>query len=108
MSLTLLGSGHPTLHPNGRQIVTDAYPKEPVAFGDGTTPIRLLDLQTGEAEVLVRIQVVPAYTGPKNELRVDPHPAWDRGFRRIAFNACPDGTRRVYVADLEEVLAAAE
>jgi len=37
-------------------------------------------------------------------LRVDPHPAWDRAYRRLAFNACPDGTRRVYIADLTEVL----
>ena len=53
---------------------------------------------------MVRIQVEPPFRGPKGELRVDPHPAWDYGFRRIAFNACPDGTRRVYVADLTDVL----
>ena len=104
MTDAVFGSGHPTLHPNGRHIVTDAYPREPVAFGDGTTPIRLVGLDTGEEKTLVRIQVEPPFRGPKGELRVDPHPAWDRGFRRIAFNACPDGTRRVYVADLSEVL----
>jgi hypothetical protein len=37
-------------------------------------------------------------------LRVDPHPAWDRSHTRIAFNACPDGKRRVFVADLGEML----
>jgi hypothetical protein len=102
---TVPGSGHPSLHPNGRHIVTDAYPKEPVAFGDGTTPIRLIDLQTGEDKTLVRIQIVPPFSGPKNQLRVDPHPAWDYSFRHVAFNGCPDGTRRLYVADLSEVLS---
>jgi hypothetical protein len=104
MSATLVGSGHPSLHPDGRHIVTDAYPTEPVAFGDGTTPIRLCDLDSGEDLHLARIQVVPPYTGENHELRVDPHPAWDYDFRRVAFNACPDGTRRVYLADCSEYL----
>ena len=102
MSDSVPGSGHPTLHPDGRTVVTDAYPHEPVAFGDGSTPVRLVDLSEGTERTLVRIQVTPDCRGPKGELRVDPHPAWDREFRRIAFNGCPDGTRRVYVSDLSE------
>lgn len=104
MSGAVFGSGHPTLHPDGRHIVTDAYPREPLAFGDGTTPIRLIASDTGEEKTLARMLVEPPFRGPKGELRVDPHPAWDYGFRRIAFNACPEGTRRVYVADLADVL----
>ena len=100
----VLGSGHPSLHPNGRYILTDSYPTEPVAFGDGTTPIRLIDLETGEDKTLIRIRTVPPFSGPNNELRVDPHPAWDYSFHGIAFNACPDGVRRVYVADLSKML----
>jgi len=98
------GSGHPTLHPNGRTIVTDAYPKEPVASGDGTVPIRVIDIEKGTEINAVRMQTVPAYAGPKGELRVDPHPAWDSNYRRIAFNGFFGGTRRVYVADLSELL----
>ncbi|MDP6359436.1 MAG: hypothetical protein QF473_30225 [Planctomycetota bacterium] len=97
------GSGHPTLHPNGRTIVTDAYPKEPVACGDGTVPIRVIDIENGTEINAVRMQTVPTYAGPKGELRVDPHPAWDSNFRRIAFNGFSGGTRRVYVADLSEL-----
>jgi hypothetical protein len=104
MNDMVLGSGHPSLHPNGRYVVTDAYPHEPVAFGDGTTPIRLIDLDAGRDDTLVRIRTDPPYRGPRGELRVDPHPAWDREFRRLVFNACADGTRRVYVADLTSVL----
>jgi len=96
------GSGHPSLHSNARHMVTDAYPHEKLAFDDGTSPIRLADLEAGTEENVVRIQIVPPYSGPKKELRVDPHPAWDYEFKRVAFNACPDGTRRVYVADLTE------
>lgn len=98
------GSGHPTLHPNGRHLLTDAYPREPVAFGDGTVPLRLVDLETRSEQCLVRIPVVPDFAGPRQELRVDPHPAWNRSFTRIAFNAWLDGSRRVCVADLSEVV----
>ena len=104
MTDCVLGSGHPSLHPNGRHIVTDSYVGEPVAFGDGTTPIRLVDLETGQETMVARVRTQPPYEGPKRVLRVDPHPAWDRSFRRVAFNACPDGTRRVYVADLSDVV----
>ena len=104
MNDTVLGSGHPSLHPNEKYIITDTYLHEPGAFGDGTTPIRLVDLDTGNDVTLVRINSEPSYKGPRGELRVDPHPAWDREFRRLAFNAYVDGTRRVYVADLTNVL----
>jgi hypothetical protein len=100
LSDTLVGTGHPSLHPDGRHVLTDAYPSEPVCPGDGTAPIRLLDLQQGREDTVVRIHATPDYAGPRNELRVDPHPTWDRDFRRIAFNGWADGTRRVYVADL--------
>ncbi len=99
------GSGHPTLHPNGRQLLTDARPKEPVAFGDGTVPIRLIDLDARRERTLVRINAVPRAGGSQAQLRLDPHPAWDGAYRRIAFNACPDGTRRVFVSDLGGELA---
>jgi len=96
----ILGSGHPTMHPDGRYIVTDVYcGRKPLAFDDGTTPIRWVDLQEGTDQQLVRIRTQPNFSGPKKELRVDPHPAWDRTFTRFAFNACPDGKRRVFVAE---------
>jgi len=100
------GSGHPTLHPDGIHLLTDAYVNEPLAFGDGTAPIRLVDLRSGAQTQLVRIGIRPLAEHATGALRVDPHPAWDHSHTRIAFNACPDGRRRVYVADLREVLQA--
>lgn len=102
----VLGSGHPTLHPNGRHVLTDAYQGERVALRDGTVPIRLVDVKIGREKTLVRIGTVPKFTSPTGVLRVDPHPAWDHSFRYVAFNACPDGTRRVYVADLTKAVRA--
>ena len=95
------GSGHPTLHPDGVHLLTDAYLEDTVAFGDGTVPLRLVNLQNGYDKVIARIPTEQPFDFT---LRVDPHPAWDRGFSRIAFNAYAGGTRRVYVADLSELL----
>jgi hypothetical protein len=104
MHPTAGGSGHPSLHPNGRFMITDAYPGEEAGFGDGTVPIRLIDLETGEERVLARIMSKPAYVGPRKEMRLDAHPAWDRSGRYVIFNGCPDGTRRVFVADVGKVI----
>jgi hypothetical protein len=60
-----------------------------------------VDLKTETERALVRIRTEPLYAGPSDALRVDPHPAWDREFRYVTFNGCPEGTRRVFVADLE-------
>lgn len=99
-------SGHPTLHPDGRHLLTDVYVDEPLAFDDGTAPIRLVDLDGGMETTLVRIRIQPLAERATGALRVDPHPAWDRSYTRIAFNACPDGRRKVFVADLRDLLAA--
>jgi hypothetical protein len=98
------GSGHPTLHPGGNHLLTDAYVDEALAFGDGTAPIRLVDLRDGAETQLARIGIQPLAERSTGLLRVDPHPAWDRSFTHIAFNACPEGKRRVYVADLTDDL----
>ncbi len=105
LSASIRGSGHPTMHPDGRHVLTDAYPHEPVSAGDGTTPIRWIDLQSSTEMELVRIRTLSDHERRVLALRVDPHPAWDRDFRRIAFNACPEGRRQVFVADLRDRLA---
>ncbi|MBN2450928.1 MAG: hypothetical protein JXR77_11095 [Lentisphaeria bacterium] len=101
----ILGSGHPSLHPDGHHVVTDCYPQEKPAFGDGTTPIRWADLRTGEVRPIVRVRTVPEFSGPKKERRVDPHPAWDRSWGFVAFNGCPRNVRSVFLADVRSLLA---
>lgn len=100
------GSGHPSLHINGRQIVTDVYLHEALAYGDGTTPIRWIDVERDTEEAIIRINNDPPFDGEKKQLRIDPHPAWDRSYEFITFNGCERGIRRVYVADLRSKLRA--
>lgn len=100
----LQASGHPTMHPDGRHVLTDAYISEPLAYADGTTPIRWLDIARSTETEIVRIRTAAAFPGPFQELRVDSHPAWDRDFTRFAFNACPEGRRQVFVADMTSIV----
>lgn len=44
----VLGSSHPTLHYNGRHLLTDCYQYEPMTAKDGTVPLRLIDLENSE------------------------------------------------------------
>lgn len=101
-----LGSGHPTWHDGLSAILTDAYPSEPVTAGDGTVPLRLVSVVDGTSDTLVTVRTRPDFTGPRQEWRVDPHPAWNRKGDQFTFNACPDGVRGVYVADMREVVSA--
>ena len=98
------GSGHPTVHPDGRHILTDCYFKELWADKQtGTTPLRWIDLDSGSEREIVRMVTRPPYQ-PDPALRIDPHPAWDRSWRWVAFNANVGGTRRVMVADMKGLL----
>ncbi|MCK9478643.1 MAG: oligogalacturonate lyase family protein [Firmicutes bacterium] len=101
---TIPGSGHPTIHPNGRNILTDAYRAEPVSFGDGTVPLRFINIQNETEETVVRINVDNDAMEKYPSMRVDPHPAWAKNFRYVAFNGFVDGKRRVYIADFSSLL----
>lgn len=95
------GSGHPTVHPDGKHILTDTYVWES-QWDDGTTPLRWVDMLNDTEDVIARI---PSDTGAgPTPLRVDPHPAWDRTHRWVTFNAFPDGTRRVFVMDMQSLI----
>lgn len=100
----LVGSGHPSIDPSGRFLVTDAYPDEPVAYRDGRVPIRLVDLRTGHEQHIMQLQCIPKYTGYQNEWRIDPHPAWSRCGRYLTMNANIEGTRSIIVADLTGIV----
>lgn len=92
-------SGHLSVSPSGRWLLTDAYPWEDVSPGDGTVPLRIIDIASETEHVVARVSASPVFMGPSRELRCDPHPAWESGGSRFAFNACSRARRHVYVAE---------
>jgi len=103
-----VGSGHPTLHPDRRHLVTDCYLHEPMADQNGLVPLRWIDCDAGSECAAVQIPSKPPHLGEAGDVRwrVDPHPAWDRSWRYVTFNACPNGERRVFIADMAALLDA--
>jgi len=99
-----IGSGHPSMHCDGVHLLSDAKPGEAVAAGDGTSPIRLIDTRSGREQLLALVRTQSPGGDGNEALRVDAHPAWDRTFRRVVFNGFVDGTRRVYVSDVSQLL----
>lgn len=98
----IIGSGHPTWSPDGKAILTDAYPHEKVICGSGATkvPLRYIDNATGKETALLHIGATPtAKCG--GVMRVDPHPAWSPDGKSIAFNGNENGTRNVYLAHVD-------
>lgn len=100
-SIHPVGSGHPSMHPQLPFVITDAYTHEPLARGDGTVPLRMIDLRTKTetpiAHVLARRSDSDKLT---SEFRIDQHPVWDASGRYIVFNGVHNDTRAVYIADV--------
>jgi hypothetical protein len=97
------GSGHPTVHPNNRNILTDAYLWEKeISRGDGTLPLRWINLETGKEQTLVHVGGCVGHES--DAFRLDLHPAWDRSWRFVTFNGYEGGTRRVFLMDLKGVV----
>jgi hypothetical protein len=99
------GGGHPTLHPDGRHLLSDCYWREQWADPvTGTTPLRWLDLHTGEERHVARAANQPIVDEPT--LRIDPHPCWDRTWQFVTFNSVINGQRHVMLADMRPLLGA--
>jgi len=100
-SIHPVGSGHPSMHHTKPFVITDAYPREPVTRGDGTAPLRLIDLRDRTEVALAQVQLTRTESSRlTSEHRIDAHPVWDRTGRFVVFNGVHDDTRAVYLADV--------
>jgi hypothetical protein len=96
-----VGSGHPSMHPTLPFMITDAYSTEPVTRGDGTAPLRLIDLRRKTETVLAQVRARRSDSDKlSSEFRIDGHPVWDKSGRCVVFNGVHNDTRSVFVADL--------
>ena len=92
----------PVHTPGWRYMISDVYPREADAFGDGTVPLHYRPAGRPET-TLMRMDSVTQFFDDGHEqgerlMRVDLHPAWDQScYTRCAFNGVLDGTRRVSI-----------
>jgi hypothetical protein len=96
------GSGHPSLDPTGRLLVTDAYLNEGFGADAGEAPLRGVDPGDGSEILLASLDCGPANLRAR---RIDPHPAWSRNGREVVVNLCLGGRRQVAIADLSAMVA---
>ncbi|MEX2569462.1 MAG: hypothetical protein WD431_26205 [Cyclobacteriaceae bacterium] len=88
--------------------MSDAYPFEKMAMGNGEIPIRIIDLQ-GDLEHSIcsvftdlgKRYNVSRFWGPS---KLDAHPVWDRDYQKICFNGAPEGNRAILVGNLVNVI----
>ena len=88
-----LGSGHPSIRPDSSAVVRDAYLNEPMAWADGTAPIRYIPKGSSRVVDVIRIAARPNSYGSKGEWRIDPHPVSTTDGNRLVFN---DAHNEVY------------
>lgn len=105
------GSGHPSVDPSTRYLVTDAYSKQTYVVKDKEIPIRFIDLKNEKEHTLCTISNNVGNQGEKysgdeggSHFKLDPHPVWNRDYRKICFNGAPEGKRQVFIADLKDLI----
>jgi hypothetical protein len=107
-SIHPIGSGHPSMHPKLPFVITDAYPREPVTRGDGTAPLRLIDLRDRTEVALAHVLLTRSDSARlTSEHRIDAHPVWDKSGRFVVFNGVTNDTRSVFIADVGDWLTQA-
>lgn len=97
------GSGHPSYHSEDF-ILTDTYLKswDFPQKGDGTIPIRWIDIRNNIEYTPIRVPINIPCEEPY--LRVDAHPSFSRDEKFISFNAWYNDTRTVFIADVSSVI----
>jgi hypothetical protein len=106
-----IGSGHPSVDPTTRYLITDAYTKQTYVLKNDEIPIRFIDLKNDIEYTLCTVSNDVGNQGDKNSkeaggshFKLDPHPAWNREYNKICFNGSLDGKRQVFIADLMSLL----
>lgn len=94
MAGSRVGGGHPSVHPNGGWLLTDAYASEGLSDASGDVPIRLINIASEAESEICRVHT-KKLTGGR---RVDPHPVWVDNGGKVVFNSLVEGKRQVLIA----------
>ena len=93
----LTENGHCSYSPDRKWILTDTYPDE-----RGFQKIILYNVEKN-----FRIDLGEFYSLPnlRGEIRCDLHPRWSRDGRKICFDSTHEGSRQMYVINIEKILS---
>jgi hypothetical protein len=97
----LPGGGHPRIDPAGRYIVTDDQGRKGVA-------LRFVDLKTETERVLCELPTIDRSGFQQMDdkvMRLDGHPTYSRDYKKICFQAAPQGNRQLFVADVSALVS---
>ncbi len=87
--------GHCSFSPDGEWILTDTYPDD-----DNHRVVALYHPERRQRINIGRFHSMPL----PDEIRCDLHPRWGRCGRKVCIDSTHEGTRQMYIIDLEEVL----
>lgn len=93
----LNGDGHPSYSPDGKHIVTDAYPDRA-----RVASIRVMDGTDEKKDVTTVVARVFAPFKYDNDTRCDLHPRWNRKGDTICFDSVFEGHRGLYTVKVDE------
>jgi Tol biopolymer transport system component len=91
--------GHPSLHPDGKWIVSDTLPDS-----KGERQLFLASLDGGQLIPLLSVAHDPA--SANSPYRCDSHPRWDRSGRAVSIDSLHEGFRGLYTVDVSRILSA--
>ena len=103
LSMDILATGHQSIEPEGRYVITDRYDK---IHGKQTVSLRLIDVETDKEVIACTLPTLPRPRGIlPHSFRLDGHPAWSRDYKKVSIQAATEGKRQLYVVDLSKLMA---
>ena len=93
----LNGDGHPSYSPDGKYVVTDAYPDRA-----RVASIRVMDGTDEKKEMIRTVARVFAPFKYDNDTRCDLHPRWNRKGDVICFDSVFEGHRGLYTVNVNK------
>lgn len=106
-----LGSGHPSVDPTTRYLIADAYLKQTYVTRNDEIPIRFINLDEDREYTICTISNNVGNKGNMysdnggSQFKLDPHPTWNRDYKKICFNGAPEGRRQVFIADINSLVS---
>jgi hypothetical protein len=95
-------SGHPSVEPTGRFLITDDHPQ----IGKSQHVIlRFIDLKSEKETLICKLPTVFRPALSTIDLRLDGHPVWSRDYQQCSLQALGSGGHRgLFIVDLAELM----